>query len=406
MENETRIKIYPEMQVERIQELMDIAKSNFDQDKLDKLYFKFRKIQRIRGFKQPLWFITSNIIIKKLLPQGNSSELYRYLEYHKDDKSLFFGEIKDCNLKRIKIEYMSPRDIAEFYEYARELTRRLKHNKGYPLDSITCHIFFEESRIGRILLDSGLVNKPDNVIVDINKNFSNSNIGFAAIRTVEDDKPFNKIIFFQKTIGTNNNKSYLHVVECGELLSENYKVRFENNQAIDYNWEIEKLLENLNYDMYTALFFGNKEKRQPIDIIKSGEIFKPVETKIGPNGSEIKPYNKYLEMKYKPFNIGDQTDNLDDDKAIKKHIERFMNTRNTIQNTLRNVHMAGGPTNTLLRMPYRCVDGVEIKPNLPANLVNACATMPRISSSKIKSNLTKAIREFVDKSIDESLEKI
>ena len=90
MENETRIKIYPEMQVERIQELMDIAKSNFDQDKLDELYFKFRKIQRIRGFKQPLWFITSNIIIKKLLPQGNSSELYRYLEYHKDDKSLFF----------------------------------------------------------------------------------------------------------------------------------------------------------------------------------------------------------------------------------------------------------------------------------------------------------------------------
>lgn len=39
MENETRIKIYPEMQEERIRELMDIARSNFDQDEL---YFKLR----------------------------------------------------------------------------------------------------------------------------------------------------------------------------------------------------------------------------------------------------------------------------------------------------------------------------------------------------------------------------
>ena len=27
--------------------------------------------------------------------------------------------------------------------------------------------------------------------------------------------------------------------------------------------------------------------------------------------------------------------------------------------------MAGGPTNTLPRMPYRCMDGVEITDNLP-----------------------------------------
>ena len=64
--------------------------------------------------------------------------------------------------------------------------------------------------------------------------------------------------------------------------------------------------------------------------MENRKIFKPTEAKIGPDGTKIKPYNKYLEIKYKPFKIKTQAKNI-----IKQYIKRFTN----VQNTLGNVHM-------------------------------------------------------------------
>ena len=277
------------------------------------------KQQQIKE-QQQMFSIAPDITIQKLSGY-NSSGNYYCLEYNTDNKNLFFDEIKNGNLlKRIKIEGVSLNNESEFHEYTQKFIKKL--DDAYFLSPVY-HTFFNKEHIKQVLLKKQLVNKPDDVIIDINKNFGDRNIGFAAIKTAEGNKSFDKIMFFQAVDGTDGN-SYLHVVECGELLSENRRTMFENN-------EIESLLEGLNYDLYNSVLNYTESKKPIIDIMKSGGIFKPAETKIGTDGSEIKPYDKYLKIDGKLFSINTQVQNPDDN-IVKEHIKKFINTRNITQN--------------------------------------------------------------------------
>ena len=66
-----------------------------------------------------------------------------------------------------------------------------------------------------------------------------------------------------------------------------------------------------------------------------------------------------------------------------------------IQNTLRNIHITGGSTNTLLRIPYYCADGLEITNNLPVNREDVIEQ----DGATFKNAIQKTIVELVDKSL-------
>ena len=405
-------------------EIEEQVKSKFNNaiklkfNKLATLRYKLKKLKdedkiydnQLR--KQHPQTIAPNIVIQKLYPYDPLENCY-YLEYHINDKSLFLNKfkIKDSNNKlglcectdfeRAKIEYLLIDNIPEFYNCIKEFKKSTQ--KGIPLVNV-CHMFFEEKHIKQVLLNSGLVDDPDNVIIGINNNFITSTLGFAVIKTIKDKKPLNKIMFFQDVVDKNG-KPYLHVVECGELLHNNHKVMFENNK-------IKSLLEDLNCDLFSLLFRYKGDNKKPTDIIKSGEIFKPIEPKIDPDGSKIAPYDENLEMKHKPSDIrlfhivnhiGNQVVQHPDDNIVKKYIERFINT----QNMLRNIHAVGSPTNTLLTLPYYCVDGVKIANNLPlTSETNSDTAAPKIANLEDKeaiNKLSKANREAINKFIDRSL---
>ena len=272
-------------------------------------------------------------------------------------------------------------------------------------------LFFKERSIlealsDAILDDNELMNRYSYGSFVINSDFliTGNIIGFMAITTVRDNKSFDKIMFFQNASSKNGKSCRLHVVECCEL-SDGAKVSIRGDEIVyDHVTNRGPFLSSLNIWLYQTLFYDG-EKRKPLDIVKSGELFKLVD-----EGSEIKPhdekpYDKYLEITIKPLKMEDQLENAEND-IIQRDIERFMNTRNTTQNILKNIHMAGGPTNTLLRMPYRCVDGTEIKPNLAISSSDYDTIANKIANGKNRKSidrLKKANREAFNKFIDKSL---
>ena len=363
-------------------------------EKINELEDRIKKIERqiyVPAKKRSEYIIAPNITIREL-PDYDSSGNYRCLEYHTDDKSLFFDEIKNGNLKRIKIEGVSLNNKSEFYGYTQKFIKKI--DGGY-FPSSAFHTFFDEEPIRQLLLRP-LLNEHDDVIVSINQDFYGRDVGFAAIKTTEDDEPFYKIMFFQDKVNKyDKSKKCLHVVECGEILSEIRRFRFRTN-------EIKYLLEDLNFDLSRLFNYYShiNQHMTLIDIVKSGKIFEL---------SRIKPYEYDLQIEYKLFDMNTQVQNPDDD-IVKKHIENFINTQNTIQNTVRNVHIAGGPINTLLKVPYCCMDGLEIANNVPTIPFNNQIAAPKVANNENKKDAIKqakdlkmATREVINELIDKSL---
>ena len=365
--------------------------------------------------------ITPNIVIREL-PFYDISEEHCCFEYHINDKSLFLDKFKiknsndrlgqcECtSLKRSRIEGFSINNVSELHEHIKEFIdfNRLECFNRLNLD-LTYSLFFKKKRIEKtlpetILHDNELMNKYSygDFVLNHDCFIAGGNIvGFIAITTVRDDKSFDKIMYFQHIVSTKG-KPYLHVVECCEL-PDNVEVSNRGEKiTYDHTTKRNYFLKKLNDWLYPLLFSYEGEK-EPSEIIKSGELFKVVD-----EGSEIKhhdekPYDKYLNMIIEPLKMEDQSEKAEND-IIKKYIEKFMD----VSNILKNIHAAGSPTNTLLRMPYCCTDGLKIANNLPITKINYNTAIPKIINDENGEDidkLMKANREAINKLVDKSLEE-
>lgn len=110
-----QIKMYPEMQMKRFKKLIDkfVDENKYGAELVDDLIHKLcdaREQVYFREYKNMLIPITSDVVIRAVISL-ESPDLNWFLEYHKNDKSLFFD--------RIFIKYNSNRRQYEWKQIIR-----------------------------------------------------------------------------------------------------------------------------------------------------------------------------------------------------------------------------------------------------------------------------------------------
>lgn len=258
--------------------------------------------------------------------------------------------------------------------------------------------FFHTEHIKQILFENKLVDEPNNAAVYISPDFYKANKqikGFALVRD-------NKVMYFENKPNEKNKLQIIGHFELSTELKQNL-IMYEG-----YIGEKCRLFNSFGRNFFDEI---THNKRSITDVLQDEKFFEKTKQKENDvKCKEIKEenssqYDTIITAELKKIEIDTTIKNPDDD-IVKKHIENYIN----VQHTLKAIHAVGGPTNTLLRMLYCCVDGVEIKPNLPIIQFNYSIKTSKLTDDENKKVLRrqyekymKVNRELTNAQIDKSL---